>query len=96
MGYSDWFRVGAGVFHESGGHEDGFELFDQWSATGEKYRDSRETRSKWESLSLDHPNPVTMASLRRMVEANGHDWQDVRAAAEDGFDIINDNESEEA
>lgn len=95
MGYFDWFRVCAGVSHESGGHEDGFELFDQWSSTGEKYRDSRETRSKWDSLSLDHPNPVTMATLRRMVEANGHDWSDV-CAAEGGFDIINDSDCEVA
>ena len=85
-GYGDWFRVAAAVFHETGGSNDGFNLFDEWSRTGEKYRGSRETMSKWTSLSPDHPTPVTIATLRRMVEANAHDWLEVCMAAEDNFE----------
>lgn len=88
-GYDDWFRIAAAVFHETGGSEDGFCLFDSWSSTSDKYRGVQETKSKWKSLRPDHPTPVTMATLRRMVEANGYDWLDVCAAAEDGFDNIN-------
>ncbi len=88
MGYNDWFRVAAGVFNETRGHDDGFALFDQWSSQGDKYRGVRETTALWEGLDLDHPTPVTMATLRRMVEANGHDWSDICAEAEGPFPIV--------
>lgn len=92
VGYRDWFSIAAAIFNEAGGCEDAFELFDLWSSQGQKYKGVRDTRNLWQNLRLDHPNPITMATLRRMVEANGHDWLDVCAASEDGFDIINDCE----
>lgn len=82
-GYDDWFRIAAAVFYETGGSEDGFDLFDDWSRTGSKYRSRRETMRKWTSLRPDHPRPVTIATLRRMVEANGHDWLEVSATADE-------------
>lgn len=91
FGYDDWLRVAAGVFNETGGSAEGLELFDSWSSGGIKYKGPCEIRSKWNSFHLDHPRPVTMATLRRMVEAKGYDWLEVCAAAEDGFDDIADD-----
>lgn len=91
-GYDDWFRIAAAVFHETGGSEDGFCLFNSWSSTSDKYRGVQETRSKWRSFKPGHPTPVRIATLRRMLEANGHEWFEVCAAAEDGFETINGND----
>lgn len=93
-GYDDWFRITAGIFHETGGSRAGFALFNNWSKTGKKYSGKRETSTKWKSLRPDHPNPVKMATLRRMVEADGHAWIDVCADAEGSFDTINDRDCE--
>lgn len=93
IGYRDWFTVAAGVYNETGGCEEAFELFDRWSSTGKKYKGVRDTRNLWRSLRPDHPTPITMASLHLMVEANGHDWLEVYASAEDGFPVI-DNDAE--
>lgn len=90
-GYDDWFRIGAGVFHETGGSMEGYHLFDAWSKKGMKYKGAAETRAKWRSCKPDHPRPVRLATLRRMVEANGFDWIEVCAAAEDGFDELADD-----
>ena len=86
--YLDWFRVAAAVFNTTGGSDEGFALFDQWSSTGQKYKGDRDTRAKWRSFRLDHGRPVTLGTLRRMVEAEGHDWMDVCAAADDQFEAV--------
>jgi hypothetical protein len=80
--YSDWYRVAAAACNETGGDEVGYAKFDKWSSAGTKYRGSRETRKVWQSLRLDHPRPVTLATLRYLVEANGHCWAEVIAEAE--------------
>ena len=37
-----------------------------------------------------------MATLRRMVEANDHNWNDICADAEDGFNTVIGNDCEAA
>ena len=88
MPYPKWFLVAAAVFNTTGGADEGFELFDQWSSTGQKYKGDRDTLAKWRSLRLDHDRPVGLGTLRRMVEAEGHDWMDVCAAADDQFEAV--------
>lgn len=82
MPYPDWFRAAAAIFNNTGGAECGFTLFDDWSCAGKKYKGTHETQTIWKSLRLDYSCPVTLGTLRYMVEANGHDWDAVRAAAE--------------
>ena len=45
--YDEWIRVGMGLRYELG--EGGFELWDLWSSSGQKYK-QHEMRSKWESF----------------------------------------------
>lgn len=93
-GYDDWMRVLMAIFFESGGSVEGLELADAWSSTGEKYKSSAEISCKWSSFRLDHPNPITIATLKKMVAANGHDWMAILSAAEDPFLPIDDEEGD--
>lgn len=73
----EWLNCAAALKHQFG-HTDETEalaLFDEWSATGQKYGGEKETRKIWETL---RPTPigrlpVTIRSLLRAAEAVG--WQ---------------------
>lgn len=82
------------VYNESGGSMEGLELADDWSRKGKKYKGIREIRTKWTSFRLDHPHPVTIASLIRMVADNGHDCMEICSAAEGQFTPIGDAEGD--
>lgn len=75
MTYCDWFRVAAAIFNCTSGSDEGFHLFDDWSSRGQKYKGENDTRRTWGGLRLDHPSPVTIATLRMMVEAAGYSWK---------------------
>ena len=64
----EWRAVAAAIHSEFPG-QDGYELFDSWSARGHKYKGSRETASKWRRL--DQTGGITMGTLRYM--ATGRD-----------------------
>lgn len=84
-GYDTWLRVLMVIFNETGSSMEGLELADDWSRKGSNYQGFREIRAKWASFRLDHPHPVTIATLKRMVAANGQDWMEICAAAEEQF-----------
>jgi len=67
VGYGDWFIALLAIFHESGGSEDGFMLANRWSSGGYKYKGESDVRRMWRSFKPDHPNPVTIHSLARLV-----------------------------
>lgn len=88
--YDTWFRACVLIFNVSRGAEEGYKLFDSWSATGAKYKGIRDTKARWNSLRLDHPRPLTMGSFQYMLSAQGHDWREVCAEAEyEDFQHIN-------
>lgn len=87
-GYGDWLSALMAIYHETGGSVEGLELANAWSGTGKKYKGMREIKDKWASFRLDHPRPVTIASLRRMVSDNGHDWMAICSAAEEPFSDV--------
>ncbi len=87
-GYNDWFVVSAIIFNATGGSDGGYALFDFWSSTGrKKYKGVHDTEKIWRRLNPDHPSPVRIGSLKKLVEANGHTWNEVLAAVE-AFDIL--------
>lgn len=83
MGWGPWFRVGAILFYETQGSEDGFALFDRWSSTGTKYKGRKDTWALWKGLRLDHPKPLKMGTLRYMLQKAGHDWDEILVEAQD-------------
>lgn len=64
--YDNWLRVLAVIFNETSGSEEGFALANRWSSAGKKYKGEGETRRKWSSFRLDHPNPARLGSLIQM------------------------------
>jgi hypothetical protein len=85
MTYCDWFRVAAAMFNYTGGNEAGYELFDSWSSGGNKYKGAKDTRRLWNSLNPDCPKPITLGTLRWMIEQAGYSWdQDVVAVSDMG------------
>lgn len=76
-GYQDWLNVLMAIYHETGGSDEGFEIADSWSSKGRKYRDKSELRLKWDSFKLATNNPVTIATIYRMVADSGKDWVEI-------------------
>jgi hypothetical protein len=87
-GYDDWLRVGMIIFNETGGSDAGLALFAEWSSEGKKYKNMREISSKWDSFIPNHPNPVTINTLKYMVQSLGYDWREIQCALEDQFETF--------
>lgn len=68
MWYGDWLRVLMAIFYESGGSEEGFDVANEWSSRGYKYKGEKEVRYKWDSFDLSHPYPITIGTLIRMAK----------------------------
>jgi hypothetical protein len=69
----DWLEIAAGMKHQFGSSQDdeAYAAFDEWSATGSKYEDEKDTAAVWRSFQ-EHPTgrrPTTIRSLlKRAVE----------------------------
>lgn len=78
--YFEWLECAAALKHQFSPHDEdeAYELFDEWSATGEKYVSSDDTKAKWDSLRPTPigRHPVTIRSLLRQAVAAG--WNDQR------------------
>jgi len=73
----EWIETAMGLKHQFG--EEGYALWDEWSAKGSKYEDADETAYRWSTLK-ENPNrtPLTLRSvLRRATEAG---WSSVALA----------------
>lgn len=84
LGYDVWLRVLAAIFNHTKGTEYGLEIAIDWSSKGKKYKGEKEIEAKWRSFSLNHPRPVELATLIKMVE-NGYA---IFMAAEEPFETI--------
>lgn len=72
--YEEWLRVGMGLHHEFRGSEEGFILWDTWSANSEKYTSEEYNRLKWDSFGkTDSPTQITIKSLIKQANALGAD-----------------------
>lgn len=71
MGREDWIRVGMALHHEYSGEEEGFELWNDWSALGSKYPSDEALRVQWDSFTRragPGRKQITMASVKHMVK----------------------------
>jgi hypothetical protein len=68
MGREGWVKVGMALHHETEGSDDGFELWDTWSADGHQYPGREALLFQWNSFSRRDPNrrPITMASVKKL------------------------------
>jgi rRNA processing protein Gar1 len=67
LGFEHWLRVGMALHHELG--PEGFQLWDEWSSRGAKYRGSDNLMTHWRTFGRHRPGhePVTMRSIGKMV-----------------------------
>jgi hypothetical protein len=75
--YDDWIKVGMALHHECDGREYGLAVWNEWSATGKKYKGLGDLEAHWRSFKRDHANPRTLASLRIETTATTDDFADV-------------------
>lgn len=79
---SEWLNCAAALKHQFAPHreDEAFDLWDEWSATGEKYGGEKEIRTVWDSLRPTPigRSPVTIRSLLRTAAAAGWDDKKVK------------------
>lgn len=74
--YADWIATAAAMRHQFPQEADnGFAVFDSWSAKGQKYTTTEDTRTKWDSFK-PHARMRAPRTIRSVL----------RAAAESGWD----------
>jgi hypothetical protein len=84
MAHDDWLHVGMALHHEMG--DEGFGLWDAWSARGAKYPGEEALRRRWESFGRNAGKPVTARSLLKLANQNGARILDVPSL--DGFEDV--------
>lgn len=63
-----WLKVMMGIYHQTQGSEEGWQLFDEFSQLSPSNYDKAKNRKRWESLARSKKsNPVTFASVIDMV-----------------------------
>lgn len=87
VGREDWIRVGMALHHEYDGEEDGFELWNEWSAYGSKYPSEEALRTQWDSFTRrvgPGRKQVTMATVKMLAkQSQPVDSQKLAAVAEE-------------
>lgn len=75
MDYAEWLKVAMALHYETAGSDIGLDLLDDWSARkgGKGYTGYDHIASKWYGFNLDHPNPVTLRSVVRLLNHNMED-----------------------
>ncbi len=77
VSYMTWFKVLTALKHQFRGDQadEAYEIFDEWSSTGSKYKGSDETAAKWKSAKPETSGrvPVTIRSLFKIAIDSGWD-----------------------
>lgn len=78
--YFEWLETAAALRHQFSPHkaDEAYELFDEWSSFGSKYKDADDTLTKWKSLRPTPPGrmPITIRTLLSRAAQSG--WDDKR------------------
>lgn len=89
----EWIRVGMALHHEYDGEEEGFELWNEWSAYGNKYPGEEALRVQWDSFTRrvgPGRKQVTMATVKMLAKQSAPlDSQKLAAVAEEAKHVEN-------
>jgi hypothetical protein len=72
-GYEQWIRVGMALHHASGGSDEGFAVWHQWSAKGETYDGIEDCRYHWASFGGFNGRALGLGTLYAAAKAAGFD-----------------------
>ena len=65
-----WLKVGMAIHLASGGSDDAFGTWDDWSRGSKKY-DAQRAAYEWKTFRHDHGDPVTIGSIFHLAKQNG-------------------------
>lgn len=71
-GYEAWIRAGMAVHQASGGSDDGFSIWHDWSARGASYDGIEDCRYHWNSFGKQSGRSVTLGSLIASAKEAGY------------------------
>lgn len=91
LSYDEWLAVGMAIHHETGG--EGFELWDEWSATSSKYSTREYGLARWNSFGKGGHRPVTIRSLIKFARQHGA-YINMEVASASEFDAVADDQIE--
>jgi putative DNA primase/helicase len=87
--YSEWLSVGMGLHHEFNGDALGLEVWDNWSAEGEKYPGWSALEYKWKSFSNNVLNSqITIGTLCEMAKDNGADLSAIAKKYDENGELL--------
>lgn len=89
LDYENWLRVGMALHHELG--PEGFQLWDEWSSRGQKYRGSDNLMTHWRTFGRGRGEPVTMRTVGKLLGRP----LDAGPASVEEFDALGEQLSEE-
>jgi len=94
--YEDWFRVCMGVHYDTQGSQEGYEIFDQWSAEGTKYEGPQNTFDKWKEGDKPSTAKITIETVKWIAGQYGYKrlGEDVEGTLDDFFNKIDNDEIE--
>lgn len=81
IGYTDWLSVLMAIHNETNGSEEGLALANEWSSDGDKYKGFSEIENKWNSFNVGSREPVTMGTIRRLLQMQGLDANQILKSA---------------
>lgn len=97
-GREEWIRAGMAIHHATGGHADGFNAWDRWSAkAGEPtYPGTRALWRQWTSFKHDRTDPITVGTLIAMsgwtppvtFDASEVEWDELTPEEAPGVDLL--------
>lgn len=71
-GYDSWIRTGMAIHAASGGSDDGFALWHEWSAQGESYDGIEDCRYHWASFGRHGGRGITLGSVFAAARSAGY------------------------
>lgn len=71
LSYDEWCAVGMAVHHETGGSDEGFDAWDEWSQRSPKYSSRGYGEERWRSFGRRGGRLVTARSLLKLAHQHG-------------------------
>lgn len=59
----EWMRALMGIFYETFGSEEGFDLANAWSSERKDYCGTQRLRAYWRKFKVNPPNPIRIGTL---------------------------------
>lgn len=80
----NWITIGAALHHETGGNNEGWLIFDEWSQTSKKYKSRKDTIDRWESFTANQGiknggNCSTRGTIIHILKEAGF-WKEAKKA----------------